>query len=152
MFISGLLSVLTVKGITVLVTSGGLTGFPPEQGGVPAGLLPMSDLIVQSSFRLLPAERVWSSGVWFPSPEYQTPSAHAIAIRERSAKGEEPHVVYEIVREPVARECRRRVLFYMGRDGDPKGGTPGSGTLKGFVHGSVCVRPLPDEFPHGIRP
>ncbi|MBU2623791.1 MAG: hypothetical protein KKD92_15890 [Proteobacteria bacterium] len=143
MFVSGLLSMLTVKGITVLVTSGGLANLPSQQGGVPQGLLPMSDLIIEASFRLLLAERVWSSGVWFPSSsEYKTPVAEAIAQRERTAKGEEPHVIYEIVREPGARECRRRVLFYMGREGDPQG----------FVKGSVYVRPLPDEFPHGIRP
>jgi len=153
MFISGLLSVLTVKGITVLVTSGGLTGLPAEQGGVPAGLLPMSDLIIQTSFRMLPAERVWSSGVWIPtSSEYVNPASDMIAKRESTAKGEEPHVVYEIIREPGARECRRRVLFYMGREGDPEGEINVDGIRTGFVHGSVYVRPLPDEFPHGERP
>ncbi len=153
MFISGLLSVLTVKGITVLVTSGGSTGLPSEQGGVPAGLLPMSDLIIQTSFRLLPADRVWSSGVWFPaSVKYNNPIADMVAKRERTAKGEEPHVIYEIVREPGARECRHRVLFYMGREGDPVGEIHSGGIRTGFVHGSVYVRPLPDEFPHGERP
>lgn len=147
MFVSGLLSMLTVKGITVLGTSGGLANLPSHQGGVPQGLLPMSDLIIETSFRLLPAQSVWSSGVWFPSSsgekyKYDTPVAETIANKERSAKNEEPHVIYEIIREPGARECRRRVLFYMGREGDPDG----------FVKGSVYVRPLPDEFPHGIRP
>jgi KaiC/GvpD/RAD55 family RecA-like ATPase len=153
MFISGLLSVLTVKGITVLVTSGGSAGLPSEQGGVPAGLLPMSDLIVQTSFRLLPAENIWSSGVWFPtSLKYSNPVVDMVAQRERTAKGHEPHVIYEIIREPGARECRRRVLFYMGREGDPEGTQLSNGTRTGFVRGSVYVRPLPDEFTHGERP
>ncbi|MEN6426621.1 MAG: hypothetical protein ABFE13_14775 [Phycisphaerales bacterium] len=159
MFTSGLLSVLTVKGITVIVTSGGLVGFPADGGGVPAGLLPMSDLIIQTSFRLLPAERVWSSGVWFPtSMNYAAPTAEMVAQRERTAKGKEPHVIYEIIREPGARECRRRVLFYMGRPGDPQDPQDRDNTGQwrtpqtGFVHGSVYVRPLPDEFPHGERP
>lgn len=153
MFNSGLLSVLTVKGITVLVTSGGLIGRTPDQGGVPAGLLPMSDLIIQTSFRLLPADRVWSSGVWFPtSTKYQNPIADVVAQKERIAKGDEPHVVYEIIREPGARECRRRVLFYMGREGDPEGEALSNGIQSGFVRGSVYVRPLTDEFPHGLTP
>lgn len=145
MFVAGLLSMLTVKGITVLVTSGGLANLPSHQGGVPQGLLPMSDLIIETSFRLLPSQSVWSSGVWFPfSSEhtYTVPEAEIIAMKECSAKGEEPHVIYEIIREPGARECRRRVLFYMGREGDPDG----------FARGSVYVRPLPDGFPHGIKP
>ncbi|MCJ7633518.1 hypothetical protein MUP77_14165, partial [Candidatus Bathyarchaeota archaeon] len=49
MFVSGLLSMLTVKGITVLGTSGGLANIPSHQGGVPQGLLPMSDLIIETS-------------------------------------------------------------------------------------------------------
>lgn len=152
MFISGLLSVLTVKGVTVLVTSGGLTGLPPEQGGVPAGLLPMSDLIIQTSFRLLPADGLWSHDVWFPSStKYENPVEDVINEKKLKAKGKEPHVVYEIIREPGARECRRRVLFYMGREGDPEG-VLSSGIQSGFVRGSVYVRPLPDEFPYGEKP
>ncbi len=142
MFVAGLISMFTVKGITVLVTSGGSATIPAAHGGVPQGLLPMSDLIIEASFRLLPAEHVWSSGVWFPSDgdyPYSKPSAQAIGRRQHTSKGSEPHVVYEIVREPGARECRRRVLFYMGREGDPNE----------FVRGSVYVRPVPDEFTYG---
>lgn len=142
MFVAGLVSMLTVKGITVLVTSGGSATVPSAQGGVPQGLLPMSDLIIDASFHLLPSAQVWSTGVWFPSEggyDYKTPNAKAVAKKEDWAKGEEPHVIYDIVREPGARECRRRVLFYMGREGDPNE----------FVRGSVYVRPLRDEFPHG---
>jgi KaiC/GvpD/RAD55 family RecA-like ATPase len=164
MFISGLLSVLTVKGITVIITSGGVVGLSSDRGGVPEGLLPMSDLIVQTSFRLLPAERVWSPGVWFPpsamhrnpslsSATYKNPSPEMVAERERTAKGEEPHVIYEIIREPGARECRQRVLFYMGRAEDSKGHSiPWVSRQTGFVPGSVYVRPLPETFPHGERP
>jgi hypothetical protein len=142
MFVAGLVSMLTVKDITVLLTSGGSATVASSQGGVPQGLLPMSDLIIEASFRLLPASEVWATGVWFPSgglARYTSPDNLAVAKKGDSAKGEEPHVVYDIVREPGARECRRRVLFYMGREGDPDQ----------FVKGSVYVRPLRDEFPQG---
>jgi len=140
MFVSGLVTLLSARGTTNIIVSGGSLILQPDFGGVPAGLLQMADLILESSFRLVPKRRVWSDAVWHDEDTW------GAVLREKQfqtvggSSEEEPHVIYQIIREPGARECRRRVLFYMGREGDP---SP-------FHEGSVTVKLLPDDFPHGV--
>ncbi len=99
MFVSGLITLLTVKGITTIVASGGRSAL----GTVPAGLLPMADLILESSFRLI-QPKIVNPLIGLPSPENHVE--------------EFPHVVYEVIRGPGAREMRTKLLFYMGREKD----------------------------------
>jgi len=141
MFVSGLVTLLCSHKTTNIVVSGGDASAPSEIGGVPAGLLQMADLIIESSFRLLPKASVWSKEVW-SSKEGWDPVVKAKQSQKVSGEEEkEPHVIYQIIRGPGARECRRRVLFYMGRQGDPNPIYPGS----------VYVRLLPDDFPYGDK-
>lgn len=145
MFVSGLVTMLTVCGATSLVVSGGDPSKGSDQGGVPEGLLQMADLILESSFQLLPRRQVWSDEVWAGnswSDSQRLDVLRAKQFQRDPLQSElEPHVVYQVVREPGARECRRRALFYMGRKSDP---AP-------LQAGSVEVRLLPDEFPYGER-
>ena len=141
MFVSGLITMLSVCGTTNIVVSGGDPSQASESGGVPAGLLQMADLIVESSFQLLPKNRVWSDEIWPRESAWTQVVQEKQYQRDPSVIQDEPHVVYQIIREPGARECRRRALFYMGRAGDP---AP-------LREGSVAVRLLPDNFPYGQK-
>lgn len=111
MFVSGLITLLTVKGIATIVASGGRSAL----GTVPAGLLPMADLVLESSFRLIQSKTV------NPLIGLQSP---------KPAAEEFPHVVYEVIRGLGAREMRTKLLFYMGRETDkiaePRTVWPGS--------------------------
>lgn len=145
MFVSGLATLLTFCGTTNIIVSGGDPALPPATGGVPAGLLQMADLVLESSFQLLPRREVWTEEVW-TRPQWSKEQIHAVLShkqyqRDPALSDIEPHVVYSVIREPGARECRRRALFYMGRKGDPH-------PLK---EGSVEVCPLPDNFAYGKR-
>lgn len=141
MFVSGLVTLLCVKGTTNVIVSGGDVNLPSDRGGVPAGLLQMADLIIESTFRLIPKNRVWSDSVWPADNTWRR------VLREKQFQAigglpdSEPHVVYQIIREPGARECRRRVLFYMGRADDEEP----------FYPGSVHARLLTDDFPYGDK-
>ena len=135
MFVSGLVTLLSANGVTSIVVSGGNPTRPPKRGGVQSGLLPMADLIIESSFQNLSSEAVWSKEVW--ADEWSKVSQN----RPEPGKGKEPHVVYQVIRGPGARECRSRVLFYMGREGDRSPLFPGS----------VTVRSLPESFRPGKR-
>ncbi len=145
MFVSGLITMLAVCGTTNIVVSGGDPSLPPDAGGVPAGLLQMGDLVIESSFQLIPKNWVWADEVWLT--DRLTDELWRPVVREKqyqrdpAAQQDEPHVIYQINREPGARECRRRAVFYMGRQGDPQ-------PLK---EGSVVVRLLPDSFPYGKK-
>jgi KaiC/GvpD/RAD55 family RecA-like ATPase len=141
MFVSGIVTMLTVHGTTNIVVSGGSLSMPPDMGGVPAGLLQMADLVIESSFQLLPKNRVWSEDLWPASKKWRQVLRDKQYERDPGAMQDETHVVYQIIREPGARECRRRALFYMGRTEDHL-------PLK---EGSVTVRLLPDNFPYGSR-
>jgi KaiC/GvpD/RAD55 family RecA-like ATPase len=141
MFVSGLITMFNVCGTTSLVTAGGSPTAPADQGGVTPGLLQMSDLIIESSFALLPKDRVWSTDLWPQDRDWQQVLQKKQYQQSTRDPQEEPHVVYQIIREPGSRECRKRALFYMGREDDTKPLWPGS----------VVVRPLPDNFPYGDR-
>ncbi len=122
MFVSGLITLLTVKGITTVVASGGHSA----PGTVPAGLLPMADLILEASFRMIPSKAVNS----------------LLGLSETKSGAEEaPHVVYEVIRGPGAREMRTRLLFYMGRERDA--------LSKVVWPGSVRVIHLPEHVDVG---
>ena len=60
MFISGLLSYLTSRHKIVIVTSSGKIDKPSEDGGVPDGLLPMGDIIMQGSVEDIAPKLIWS--------------------------------------------------------------------------------------------
>ena len=144
MFVSGLITLLRSEGLTSIVVSGGEPSNPPGQGGVLSGLLPMADLIIESSFRILPSEAVWSEQVWGSEmPGLPRGTRHGVASPrpEGADQRREAHVIYQVVRGPGARECRRRVLFYMGRDGQSPPLYPGS----------VIVKALPEDFPYGEK-
>ncbi|MBN2000795.1 hypothetical protein JW935_24815 [candidate division KSB1 bacterium] len=147
MFVSGLITFLCVRGTTNIVVSGGEAGAPPDSGGVPAGLLQMADLVIESSFRLLPKNRVWSESVWPHSKKWLPVLREKQYQPQPGVPDEEPHVVYQIIREPGARECRKRTLFYMGREEDEKARNENAM----FFEGSVHVTGLPDDFPYGTR-
>jgi hypothetical protein len=114
------------KGITTIVASGGHSA----TGTVPPGLLPMADLILESSFRSL----------------LSTTINPLIGLKQPAlTKEEAPHVIYEVIRGPGAREMRTRVLFYMGRDSDKpiKKHTVWPGSVK-----AVC---LSEQVPSGTK-
>ncbi|MBW8002183.1 MAG: hypothetical protein FVQ80_09175 [Planctomycetes bacterium] len=134
MFVSGLVTMLYAAKTTSIVVSAGDVSAPPERGGVPAGLLQSADLILESTFQILPKKEIWSKDVW---PVKKNNPDLEVKLGDEDGK-EEPHVIYQIIRGPGARECRKRALFYMGRKGDPN-------------QGSVYVRLLPEDFPYGKK-
>ena len=81
MFVSGLITLLMVKGVTTIVASGGHSA----KGTVPAGLLPMADLILESSFRLMNSQK----------------TDPLLGLKSQALQDTEaPHVVYEVIHRP----------------------------------------------------